>query len=152
MSEARIDAVAARALQRLQADGALRQVDIAFSELLHDRLGASTPVALAGPARSALDAAATLMALKALSPRPDVVLAFQTYVSGAIAALADLTLGLPSVVWLRGENEYRFDRHPERWTPSVFAWRQARPMARSVRPSTVIVCSNSRQSCPLGEH
>ena len=48
MSEARIDAVAARALQRLQADGALRQVDIAFSELLHDRLGASTPVALAG--------------------------------------------------------------------------------------------------------
>lgn len=46
--EDRIDAVAARALQRLQIEGALRQVDVAFAELLRDRLRASTPVALAG--------------------------------------------------------------------------------------------------------
>jgi exodeoxyribonuclease V alpha subunit len=44
----RIDAVAARALQRLQIEGALRQVDVAFAELLRDRLHAGTPVALAG--------------------------------------------------------------------------------------------------------
>ncbi|NOT88215.1 MAG: exodeoxyribonuclease V subunit alpha [Lysobacter sp.] len=44
----RIDAVAARALQRLQIEGALRQVDIEFAELLRDRLRAGTPVALAG--------------------------------------------------------------------------------------------------------
>lgn len=44
----RIDAIAARALQRLQIEGALRQVDVAFAELLRDRLRASTPVALAG--------------------------------------------------------------------------------------------------------
>ncbi|MEQ1513160.1 MAG: exodeoxyribonuclease V subunit alpha [Lysobacteraceae bacterium] len=44
----RIDAVAARALQRLQIEGALRQVDVAFAELLRDRLRAGTPVALAG--------------------------------------------------------------------------------------------------------
>ncbi len=44
----RIDAVAARALLRLQSEGALRQVDVAFAELLRDRLRASTPVALAG--------------------------------------------------------------------------------------------------------
>ena len=44
----RIDTVAARALQRLQIEGALRQVDVAFAELLRDRLRAGTPVALAG--------------------------------------------------------------------------------------------------------
>jgi exodeoxyribonuclease V alpha subunit len=44
----RIDAIAARALQRLQIEGALRQVDVAFAELLRDRLRTSTPVALAG--------------------------------------------------------------------------------------------------------
>ena len=44
----RIDAIAARALQRLQIEGALRQVDVAFAELLRDRLRAGTPVALAG--------------------------------------------------------------------------------------------------------
>ena len=43
-----IDAVAARALQRLRIEGALRQVDVAFAELLRDRLRAGTPVALAG--------------------------------------------------------------------------------------------------------
>ncbi len=85
-----------------------------------------TPVALAGPARSALDAVATVSTLRSLSPRPDVVLAFQTYVSGAIAGLADATLGLPSVVWVRGENEYRFDRLPHLYAPSKFAWNQAR--------------------------
>ena len=37
--EERIDAVAARALQRLQIEGALRQVDVAFAELLRDRFG-----------------------------------------------------------------------------------------------------------------
>ncbi len=85
-----------------------------------------TPVALAGPARSGLDAATTLGALRALSPRPDVVLAFQTYVSGTIAGLADVALGIPSVVWVRGENEYRFDRLPHLYAPSKFAWSQAR--------------------------
>ena len=48
MSDAGIDAIAARALLRLQAEGALRQIDVAFAELLRDRLHASAPVALAG--------------------------------------------------------------------------------------------------------
>jgi exodeoxyribonuclease V alpha subunit len=42
------DAAAARALQHLQAEGALRTVDAAFAELLRDRLRASPAVALAG--------------------------------------------------------------------------------------------------------
>jgi glycosyltransferase involved in cell wall biosynthesis len=85
-----------------------------------------TPIGLAGPARTAFDLVATLGALRALSPRPDAVLAFQTFASGWIAGFADVFLGLPSVVWVRGENEYRFDRHPHLFGPSIFAWRQAR--------------------------
>lgn len=46
--EDRLHADAARALHRLQADGALRQVDADFAALLRDRLHASPAVALAG--------------------------------------------------------------------------------------------------------
>jgi len=42
------DAIAARALRHLHAEGALRTVDIAFAELLRDRLDAAPAVALAG--------------------------------------------------------------------------------------------------------
>ncbi len=42
------DAVAARALLRLQAEGALREIDVAFAALLRDRLRAPATVALAG--------------------------------------------------------------------------------------------------------
>lgn len=47
MSE-RLHADAARALHRLHADGALRQVDVDFAHLLRDRLRAAPAVALAG--------------------------------------------------------------------------------------------------------
>lgn len=43
-----LDAVAARALRHLEADGALRTVDAAFAALLRDRLDATPAVALAG--------------------------------------------------------------------------------------------------------
>lgn len=42
------DAIAARALLRLQAEGALREIDLAFAALLRDRLHAPATVALAG--------------------------------------------------------------------------------------------------------
>lgn len=42
------DAIAARALQHLHAAGALREVDLAFAELLRDRLREPPTVALAG--------------------------------------------------------------------------------------------------------
>ncbi len=48
MSATHPDAIAARALVRLQSEGALRHVDMAFADLLRDRLRASAPVALAG--------------------------------------------------------------------------------------------------------
>lgn len=48
MTGERIDRVAARALLHLHAEGALREVDVAFADLLRDRLHASASVALAG--------------------------------------------------------------------------------------------------------
>ena len=42
------DAIAARALSRLQAEGALRDIDMAFAALLRDRLRAPATVVLAG--------------------------------------------------------------------------------------------------------
>lgn len=84
------------------------------------------PVALAGPPRTALDLVGTLAALRALKPRPDAVLCFQTFASGFVGGVADLTLGLPCVVWVRGENEYRFDRRPHFLLPARFAWGRAR--------------------------
>lgn len=77
------DAVAARALQHLQAEGALRTVDAAFAELLRDRLRVAPAVALAGAlAMRAValghssfalrDAPALLDALDARATLPDI--------------------------------------------------------------------------------
>ncbi len=85
-----------------------------------------TPIAFNGAPRTLFDLVSTLAALRQVTPRPQVVLAFQTFASGWIAGFADVLLGIPSVVWIRGENEYRFDRHPRLYRASIFAWRQAR--------------------------
>ncbi|MEP7028049.1 MAG: glycosyltransferase [Candidatus Eisenbacteria bacterium] len=85
-----------------------------------------TPILFSGPARSLLDLVATLMALRGLEHKPDAILAFQTFASGWIAGFADVFLGIPAITWVRGENEYRFDRFPHLYRASVFAWRQAR--------------------------
>src|SRR5262249_13011681 len=78
-----------------------------------------TPIALAGPARTAFDLVQTLRAVRAQKPAPEVVLAFQTFASWWIAAWLDVLFGVPSVVWVRGENEYRFDRLPHLFGPSI---------------------------------
>jgi glycosyltransferase involved in cell wall biosynthesis len=105
-----------------------------------------TPIAFMGPARTLVDLVATLWALRGLSPRPEVVLAFQTFASGWIAGFADVFLRMSSVVWVRGENEYRFDRNPRMLRPSVFAWRQAR------RVLVQDADHRSRMLAPLGQH
>jgi hypothetical protein len=42
-----------------------------------------------------------------LSPRPDELLCFQTFVSGLAGTRAGRRLGIPALVWIRGEGEYR---------------------------------------------
>ena len=57
--------------------------------------------------RTFADVAAIEAAVRALSPRPDVLLCFQTFVSGLAGVRAGGALGIPAIVWIRGEAEYR---------------------------------------------
>ncbi|MCC6651015.1 MAG: glycosyltransferase family 4 protein [Candidatus Eisenbacteria bacterium] len=57
--------------------------------------------------RTFSDIAAIGRAVGALNPRPDVLLCFQTFVSGLAGVRAGKRLGIPAIVWIRGEAEYR---------------------------------------------
>jgi glycosyltransferase involved in cell wall biosynthesis len=57
--------------------------------------------------RTFADIAAIEQAVADLSPRPDVLLCFQTFVSGLAGVRVGGRLGIPAVVWIRGEAEYR---------------------------------------------
>jgi len=66
--------------------------------------------------RTAADVAAIGAAVRALAPRPDVLLCFQTFVSGLAGVRVGRRLGIPTAVWIRGEGEYQLGRSPaQRW-------------------------------------
>ena len=46
-------------------------------------------------------------AVAALTPRPDLTLCFQTFVSGLAGIEIKRRFGIPCVVWIRGDGEYR---------------------------------------------
>jgi glycosyltransferase involved in cell wall biosynthesis len=45
--------------------------------------------------------------LRTLEPRPDLLLCFQTFISGWAGVRVQRRWGVPAVVWIRGEGEYR---------------------------------------------
>jgi glycosyltransferase involved in cell wall biosynthesis len=53
------------------------------------------------------DVRAIERAVSALAPRPAVTLCFQTFVSGFAGVRVRRRLGIPCVVWIRGDGEYR---------------------------------------------
>jgi len=60
-----------------------------------------------------------------LDPRPDALLCFQTFVSGFAGVRIQQHHGIPALVWIRGEGEYRGAHSAARWVaPQV--WRDAR--------------------------
>lgn len=65
------------------------------------------PVATLPVWRTFADLAAIEAAVAALEPRPDLVLCFQTFISGLAGTRVGKRLGIPAVVWIRGEAEYR---------------------------------------------
>ena len=73
--------------------------------------------------RTAADVLQIRRAIARLAPRPDVLLCFQTFVSGLAGVLAGRALGIPAIVWIRGEGEYRLDQGAaQRWlAPRVWA-------------------------------
>jgi glycosyltransferase involved in cell wall biosynthesis len=64
-------------------------------------------------------------ALAVLAPRPDVLLCFQTFISGLAGTRASARLGIPAVVWVRGEAEYRLGESRFRRWLSPRVWRAA---------------------------
>ncbi len=76
--------------------------------------------------RSFRDLGAIRRAVKELEPRPDLLLCFQTFISGFAGVGLQRSLGIPAVVWVRGEDELRLRAiRIARWT-SPGVWRQAR--------------------------
>lgn len=66
--------------------------------------------------RTFADLASIEHAVAQLEPRPDVLLCFQTFISGLAGTRAGKRLGIPAVVWIRGEAEYRMR------DSRLFAW------------------------------
>jgi colanic acid/amylovoran biosynthesis glycosyltransferase len=75
--------------------------------------------------RAALNVTTIVRTVASLSPQPDVVLCFQTFVSGLSGVLVTARREIPAVVWVRGEDEYRLGQRRTKWiSPAV--WRRAR--------------------------
>ncbi|MGH7742854.1 MAG: glycosyltransferase, partial [Candidatus Eiseniibacteriota bacterium] len=83
-----------------------------------------------------------IRAVASLAPRPDVTLCFQTFVSGLAGVEIQRRLGIPCVVWIRGDGEYR----------GALSWR-ARIVGPRVwrRADAVLVQSEGNRVAFLGE-
>jgi glycosyltransferase involved in cell wall biosynthesis len=75
--------------------------------------------------RAARDVNAIERTVRALAPRPDVTLCFQTLISGFAGIRLRRRFGIPTLVWIRGEGEFRAHANPlVSWMrPQV--WREA---------------------------
>ncbi|MEY4070423.1 MAG: hypothetical protein RL721_1037 [Candidatus Eisenbacteria bacterium] len=73
--------------------------------------------------RTVVDMVAIERCVLELEPRPDLLLCFQTFVSGLAGVRVGRRLGIPAVVWIRGEAEYRLrESRRHRWiSPGVWA-------------------------------
>jgi glycogen synthase len=76
--------------------------------------------------RTAVDVARIARAVASLTPRPDLLLCFQTFVSGFAGVRIQRATGIPAVVWIRGEEEYRLARSLSTRIVSPRVWTEAR--------------------------
>jgi len=84
------------------------------------------PVSSMPVVRTALDLAAIERAVAGLDPRPDLLLCFQTFISGLAGVRVQRRLGIPAVVWVRGEAEYRLRGWTRMRAVSPWVWARAR--------------------------
>lgn len=75
--------------------------------------------------RTLADVAGIERAVRDLSPRPDVLLCFMTFVSGLAGVRVGRALGIPSIVWIRGDAEYRLQRSRVHRVVSPWVWKHA---------------------------
>jgi colanic acid/amylovoran biosynthesis glycosyltransferase len=76
--------------------------------------------------RTLRDLAAIRRTVAALDPRPDLLLCFQTFLSGYAGVRLQAAFGLPAVVWVRGEDEIRMKASARTRWASPRTWRRAR--------------------------
>lgn len=74
--------------------------------------------------RTWLDVRAQEREVRRATPRPDLLLAFQTFVSGFAAVRIQKAQGIPAIVWVRGEDEFRLASRRTRLL-SVPVWDEA---------------------------
>jgi glycosyltransferase involved in cell wall biosynthesis len=84
------------------------------------------PVSRVPLARTALDLVAIERAVLTIEPHPDLLLCFQTFVSGFAGVRIQRRHGIPAVVWIRGEEEYQLSRPGIRRKLSPGVWADAR--------------------------
>ncbi|MEO5989621.1 MAG: glycosyltransferase family 4 protein [Candidatus Eisenbacteria bacterium] len=75
--------------------------------------------------RTCADVLAIERAVRMLEPRPDLLLCFQTFLSGLAGVRLQRATGIPAVVWIRGEAEYRFAHSRVHRVVSPRVWREA---------------------------
>lgn len=85
------------------------------------------PVASMPIVRTWLDRRAIARAVATLDPQPDLLLCFQTFISGLAGVDIQKATGIPAVVWIRGELEYRLSRslRARLFSPGVWAHAKA---------------------------
>ena len=77
-------------------------------------------------ARTVLDLARIEGAVRRLAPRPDLLLCFQTFLSGVAGVRLQGSLGIPAVVWIRHTDEYRLSSSPLARLTGPRVWATAR--------------------------
>lgn len=85
-----------------------------------------TPVSSLPGWRTMADLAAISARVRALPERPDLLLCFQTFVSGLAGVRLQDQLNTPAVVWVRGEGEYQLRSSLRARLFSPLVWRRAR--------------------------
>jgi glycosyltransferase involved in cell wall biosynthesis len=82
-----------------------------------------TPVSRVPGWRTVENIAATRALIRRMPTRPDVLLCFQTFVSGLAGVITAAHDDIPTVVWIRGELEYLLDasRRSRHISPQVWA-------------------------------
>ncbi len=76
--------------------------------------------------RSFRDRAAIARVVGAMTPRPDLALCFQTFVSGWAGVHLTRRFGVPAVVWVRGEDEFRLGARWRARLTGPGVWARAR--------------------------
>lgn len=75
--------------------------------------------------RTLADGMAIERTVSLLEPRPDLLLCFQTFLSGVVGVRIQNATGIPALVWIRGEAEYQFARSRVHRLVSPQVWREA---------------------------